>query len=593
LNILIVLPRIYKNIYEPEHFPVGIAYVSSALKKAGYTVDILNLNFLDGSVYDNLSKVLRQKKYDIVETGGITINYKLIKEIIDNVKKIDINTYTLIGGGIITSSPEVVMNGISNADFGVIGEGEITNVELIEALIQKSPLESVDGLIFRKNVNEKTVLIRNRSRSEIDNLDDLPWPDYDGFELEIMLKYAPKNYLTMSTGRSCIYNCTFCFHTSGKVYRQRSLDSFFNELEYVVEKYRIDNIYVTDELFAYDSKRLDEFCARIKKYHILWAVQLRVDIINENLLKKLKDSGCIILSLGIESADDKILKSMKKNITINQIENALECCKNVGIQSNGSFIFGDIEETIDSANKTINWWEKHRQYNINLEMIQIFPGTELYNYAIKNNIISDELKFIEDGCPYINVSKMTDEEYRQLAIRIDKIQADAEILLQDIVITRKDLRQRKIDIEGICGHCATKLKIQNVHAVKITNHQCAYCGSKNMLTPVVMFSDNIRHNLVEALNENKVVFYQATKYYSDLLKYYSDLIEGCLVVDDRFIKQGEKIGNITVKSPDQISDENLCIICDYIYDGTYKNKALSANRRIKKAIGIWELIQPI
>lgn len=198
--------------------------------------------------------------------------------------------------------------------------------------------------------------------------------------------FADENFAMLTFSRSCPYNCTFCFHSSGTKYRQRSLDSVFKELDMLTSKYTIKNIAITDELFAAKKEYVNEFCVRIKKYNIGFSVALRVDIVTRELLTMLKDSGCLSIGYGLESADNKILKSMRKNITIEQIENALILTNEVGINMQANFIFGDIAETVETSNNTINWWLAHNEFQINLRFIIVFPGTYLYKYACEKKL---------------------------------------------------------------------------------------------------------------------------------------------------------------------------------------------------------------
>lgn len=594
MNILLVLPRIFINPREPEHFPVGMAYVSSSLKAAGHTVDILNLNFLPGTVRQEMERAFAKRPVELVATGGLVTHYHLVKEVVSCAKNLAPDLPTLIGGGLVTCAPRVVMAGIRDAEIGVIGEGEITSVEICAALSQGIGLEQVDGVIYRKTSESGETLALTKPRAEIARLDDLPWPDYSGFDLEKMLRIAPKKYITLSTGRSCSHRCTFCFHTSGKKYRQRSLDSFFRELTMLVEKYGIDNIYITDELFANDEARLREFCARIQRYDILWAVQLRVDVISRDMVQLLKDSGCIILSLGLESASNRILKSMRKGISIAQIEQALRCCHEVGIKVHGSFIFGDIEEDNGSAEETLAWWSSHRQYNINLAMIQVYPGTHLYNHALKTGIITDELKFIEEGCPYVNVSRLSDGEYRRLAIKLDKIQAETPNSLREIQITGEDRRQRKIDVKGRCGVCGGTVAAEGVHAAKIASFVCDHCASTITVTPIAMFSKNVIANLRALLATRKVVFAQVTKNMADIFRLCPFVrAENCLVVDSSSLKHGHDELYGEIHGYQRIEPGyDAAVVCDYLFDSYFKNSIRSTNPHVANLFGIWEIIQP-
>lgn len=594
MNILLILPRTFINPYEPEHFPVGIAYVSSYLKARAHNVRILNLNFLAGSVRDELEKALREFDADVVATGGLITHYHLIKEVTDASKAIAPGIRTIIGGGLVTCAPLVVMRGIASADFGVVGEGEITSAELCDALKRGAPPDSVAGIVHRSPVDGKPLL--TAAREEIKDLDALPWPDYEGFQFEKMLETAPKKYITMSTGRSCMYRCTFCFHTSGKKYRQRSLDGFFQELKWLVGKYGIDNIYVTDEMFANDADRLHEFCRRIKPFNILWAVQLRVDVINVDLLRQLKESGCIILSLGIESAVDRVLKSMRKNTTLKQIEHALACCAEVGIQSNGGFIFGDVEEDEESVAQTIDWWLAHRQYNLGLNLIQVYPGTGLYRYAVEKGIIADELKFIEDGCPYVNVSKLSDSAYKSLALRLEELQAESANFPLELEIVDLDRKQRKVDVSGKCALCGAAVIAKRVPAARISNHVCTGCNSSFTLTPARMFPIQFAANMASLLAENrKVVFVQATRNLNDIFLNYPKIRDTeYLVVDNIVIKHGSDPLLGEIRGYEAIDDSyTAAVICDYFFDIFLKNQIKRNHPGIRTALGMWDIIQPV
>ena len=168
----------------------------------------------------------------------------------------------------------------------------------------------------------------------------------------------------VSFGRSCPFNCTFCFHPSGTKYRKRSIDSVFEEIDYLIEHYHIKNIAVTDELFVRKMEDAKEFCRRITQRGIGYVISLRVDMVNREMLTLLRDSGCLSIGFGLESADNSILASMKKHITVEQIDDAMGLCCELGLNCMGNFIFGDQNETYETAMNTINWWKNHPQYRI-------------------------------------------------------------------------------------------------------------------------------------------------------------------------------------------------------------------------------------
>lgn len=427
-NVLLVIPR-YRTYGCDGHYvmPMGTLYVSAYLKRSGVAnVVTLNLNHRQGDEREILADVITREKIDIVGIGGLSGEYQDIARMARYAREIRPNIIVMMGGGIVTADPETAMSAIPEVDYGMIGEGEHTIVELVDALTRGTGVEEVDGLIFR---NEDGMYVKTAKRKEIDDLDSLPFPDYEGFDYGEYLKKNPdmsdegKRYSQVSVigGRSCKFNCTFCFHPSGSRYRQRSLDSIFSEIDWLTEHYDISYIALREELFATDNDRVREFCKRVEKYDFDWSIQLRIDNVNQELVDMLKDTRCRYIFVGVESAVDEILKSMHKGITVVQIEHALEMLRAAGLNSRSGVIMGDTMETAETADGTIEWFmANYERYRMFLDMIIAFPGSIIYNRACKEGIIPDKVQFLKDGCPIINLTRMTDDEFLRMMNRVEK-----------------------------------------------------------------------------------------------------------------------------------------------------------------------------
>lgn len=351
--------------------------------------------------------------------------YKDLARIVAYVRKISVNIIIQVGGGIMTADPEVTMLAMPEVNVGIIGEGELTSVELIEALRDGKDLSTVDGLIYRTTNGLRTT----KPRKEIEDLDSLPFPDYEGFCYGEYLRNNPdisdegKRYSQVSVigGRSCKYNCTFCFHPSGSKYRQRSIDSIFSEIDWLVSHYNITYLALREELFATDNERVRDFCNRMEKYDFDWSIQLRIDNVNQELVNMLKNTRCRYIFIGVESAVNSILKSMHKGITVEHIEKALEMLHEAGLNSRSGVIMGDTMETEDTANQTIEWFMKHKdKYRMFLDMIIAFPGSIIYKRACREGKIPDRIKFLKDGCPIINLTNMPEEQFLEMMNRVEK-----------------------------------------------------------------------------------------------------------------------------------------------------------------------------
>jgi radical SAM superfamily enzyme YgiQ (UPF0313 family) len=498
LNFLLVMPRIINKTSDGYSFPLGLPYISSALKQAGFRVFTYNLNHYEGDVEELLKHQFEANRIDVLLTGGLSLQYYPIKQITETVKKVAPQITIVVGGGIISGDPAAAMTALEDADIGCIGEGETTVVNICRALQEKTPLEEVNGLIIKKGDG---TFFETPEQSEIADIDQISWPDYDGFELEKSFGRSPgvsglnsTRTLFMLGSRSCPYQCSFCFHTVGQKYRQRSLDSFFEELKYNIEKYNIDFLCVADELFSYNNDRVLEFCERIKGYGIKWWAQFRVDSIDGEILPKIKEAGCQTMAFGLESADNTVLKSMGKNITVEQIDHTLKKVYEAGIFFQGVFIFGDEAETYETAENTLNYYLEHREYKIDLNTITVFPGCRLYKNAIKNGIIKDPAQYLKDGCPQINNTQMTNQEYAVIIKKIMEYPFLETKEMESVKLLRVHEENALVDISGkcvVCGGTITQLEFKLFVANFIG---CPQCGQRyNVHTPVEVAERIGRH----------------------------------------------------------------------------------------------------
>ena len=478
MNILVVVPKYLNNnnIDYTYMFPLGLAYISSVLKQGGHYVDCCNLNHDTGTVSSLLNERLTKKKYDYICTGGLSVHYRQIKKICEALRNSGTSTGLILGGGLISSEPELMFNAL-NPDYIIIGEGESTTQELIACLENKHNIENVNGIGYRDK-NGKIVLAPGRKA--IANLDCLPWPDFDGFEFATVLNHMrptdlffydlydfPRVYPVIAS-RSCPYQCTFCYHPIGNKYRQRSIDSVIQELETNVRKYRINIIAIYDELFSHDRERVYEFCNRFKKlqekisWEIKWTCQMRVVGLDEDLLKTMKNAGCFMVSYGFESYNQVVLNSMKKHVTAEQIDNAIKWTLKNSISIQANFLFGDRVETVQTAHETLGYWKDNIHAGIQLVFINPYPGTALYKYCLERGVIKDKLDFIENHIlDAINMTdEMTDIEFEKL--KLDIFEGELKYRVCAIPISLKKVKDSgTYNIRVKCPHCNENVEYGN------------------------------------------------------------------------------------------------------------------------------------
>lgn len=529
MSILLIIPK-YTNSFNEDYeyiFPLGLSYISASLKKARYDVDVLNLNHHSGKIVDIINKKLDQKKYDFVATGNFAMGYVVTSTIIKAAKDHNTKPRTILGGPIISTMPKLAFEDLG-VDYGVIGEGEETVVELIEAISKKKSLKRVKGIIFREN--DETLITEKRSPPA--NLDSLPFPDFEGLEFKKQLEHAQRNFVSYATildeprvypllaSRSCPFQCTFCYHDSR--YRQRSIENIMLEINTAVDRYNINFLMIYDDCFAFDKKRLKKFCSEIKKImkrkkkEIKWMCQLMVSVVDDNLLKMLKDAGCVAISYGFESYSPIVLKSMRKAITPEQIDFAFKATIKNKLNVQANFIFGDVAETNETAEETLNWWIKNAQNQIFLTFVRPYPGSELYKHCIRKGLIKDELFFIKEQMNSPNVFNMTDKmsnrDMANLKKKIFTLSSNSQRYKVPFKIRK--VFSHNYDISIKCPYCKAKNDYKNCLIKNIFNFDfqliCKSCYMR-------YYASNTLRKLIR---ENYYLLFPLINFYLKIIRNY-------------------------------------------------------------------------
>lgn len=430
MHILLVVPRYSPNWGEFYQFPLGLGYIAAAMKRAGHTVTGLNLNHHHGSVESLVAAKIAAVNPDVCATGGLSPFLPLMQSIFNAARHAKPTIINIAGGGVISGEPGVILD-VVDIDVGVVGEGEVTIVELLDCLSQSGDLRAVQGIVFRDKNGET---VQTPERPQIEDLASLAWPDYDVLECEhnVSGQRALDNYffhshpksrpraIDMITSRSCPFKCTFCFHPTGKTYRERPLDDFFAELDTLVTRYQINMVGLIDELFSLKRQRLLELCERIKPYNLQWMVQLHVNSATEETVRAMRDSGCAYISYGIESMSQPVLQNMLKKSKTHRIDSSLNLTSKHRIGIQGNLLFGDSAETLETANESMHWWSANRRYQVNLTPLMVFPGSPDYLAALRDGLIADEdrARYVQDVPPDFNISRMNNKNMEMIRFQV-------------------------------------------------------------------------------------------------------------------------------------------------------------------------------
>lgn len=333
-------------------------------------------------------KELKQFLNSSFDFIGITASSQVFLEaveIAEQFKKVLPNTPICIGGSHVST---VKQEAIENFpfDFAAFGEGEQTFVELIDYLKGSKDLNEINGLIFKDNNGEIKV---NPFRELIKDIDTIPFPAYDLFKMN---RY-PQHRLT--TSRGCPFNCVFCNSHSlwTSKWRKRSAQNIIDEIKILNNTYKSKSIVFNDDSFNIDAKRVIELCSQIidQKLDILWSTSIRVDLITDEIAQLMKDSGCYNVSIGIESANNEVLKRMNKHNTKEKIYKGIQILRKAGIDVMGQFMIGNPGDTLETVKESIEFAKTSNLTGVEFYTALPYKDSLLYDFVQTNGrMITDK-----------------------------------------------------------------------------------------------------------------------------------------------------------------------------------------------------------
>ncbi|HOC91752.1 MAG TPA: radical SAM protein [bacterium] len=433
MKVLFINPTI-REWAAPNCFPSGLGYMAATLTDAGHEVEIYDMNALRPSREDRL-KFFEKADYDIAGVGGIITVYKNIKSVVSELKAAHPDRPVIMGGSCATSSPEVMMNN-TPVDFLCVGEGEETIVELANNLERGGDVSSIAGLWRR----EDGAVVANKPRSPIADLDSLPFPKWELFPMDVYCRNPigavnvnkwvdggagggdiPRS-MNLTPSRGCAYKCIFCYHDfMGAGFRRRRAAGIFEEIMALKERFDVKYFHFTDDCFITDRKNVLDFCDLLMRENagIEWGCAGRANLMTEPLIARMREAGCVLLGYGIESGSPRILKNIKKQVTVEQARNAIKLTQKYMGWADCSLIAGLPGETRETVRETIDFC---KSCDLNPEVIFFatpYPGTELFNIAMREGKIPDMEKFLlslgEQGEQIlVNFTDFSDEELRKI-----------------------------------------------------------------------------------------------------------------------------------------------------------------------------------
>lgn len=417
-SILLVQPMHEKKMKKRRSsisFPWGLAYLSTYYQKAGYRVEILDGQALQLSKEELLPEIERYD-FDAIGISAFSTQYPAVKLVASKIKE-ERGVPVIIGGPLATYQPELVLK-TTRSDICVIGEGEITGIEVLKHL---DDLGKVKGIAFR---NKGIHFTPPQGRGI--NLDELSFPDFSLFDMErymqAKISYAKGKKdqydrgMTFITSRGCPYNCHFCSKSS-RQFKSMSPKKIYEMIAALKSEFRLEKITFGDELFFSSKSRFRELQPLLKSLNMPWGAQARVNLVDKEFLDMIKDTGCAGIGYGIESGSQKILDNMNKNTTVEQIESAMRYTQKIGIPIKVQLIFGYPGEDETTVQETIELFKRVDHPGRGFNVITPIPGSELYDYSVGKGLIKDESAYLSAieksfgiGKVHVNFTKWKDDE---------------------------------------------------------------------------------------------------------------------------------------------------------------------------------------
>ena len=371
-RVLLINP--FYPITETPSPPLGLAYLAGALEAAGVTVRILDLVVMPKSP-STLPEVLNRFQPDVVGVTAVTMNAETAFDLLREVKETAPDLLTVMGGPHATFSTTAALEAVPELDVIVRGEGEQTLLELL-AETDRTRWRRIPGLAFRENGTIRHTPWREPAK----DLGRLPAPARHGLPLG---RYRTLGMpVSVTTSRGCPFQCVFCVgrRMVGARVRYRPPLDVVDEMERLAAL-GFRQINLADDLFTANPRHCLAICDEILRrgLRIRWSSFARVDTVSTDLLARMREAGCHAVSFGMESGNAEILKRVRKAITREQAEAAVDMCRQAGMQAHASFILGLPGETAETLSETMAFAERlgERGLFYGFHLLAPFPGTAI------------------------------------------------------------------------------------------------------------------------------------------------------------------------------------------------------------------------
>ena len=361
--------------------PIGLLSIASYLEANG--VEVLVHDCLGpgapGGIDANVARILRLEPGLVgfsTTTSGFLDAYQMARKLREARPTLE----NVFGGIHVSGVGAQLMERFPEIDHLVLGEGEVTLLELARG---QSP-RAIEGLVWRDG-EEVTV---NPLRGLVRDLDSLPFPAYQklkGFPRRYHLppfSYVRRPGTALSTSRGCIYECSYCDRSVFKKgFRSNSADYTYEHIEYLRKRFGIRHLNIYDDLFTVNRKRILSLCQRLaaEPLGVQFNCAVRIGHTDDDLLRSLKEAGCLMVSVGIESGDPELLDRLKTGVTLDMVKETVVRIQENGLRAKGLFMMGVVGDTEESIRRTSDFVIELGLDDMNMSKFTPFPGAPCWD----------------------------------------------------------------------------------------------------------------------------------------------------------------------------------------------------------------------
>jgi radical SAM superfamily enzyme YgiQ (UPF0313 family) len=391
MNVLFVYPNINGFHYDNYHF--GLASLVSVTRKEKHNVKVIIIS--NKSEYNHLLDEVKSFKPEVIGFSSVSSQFNYVKEIASLIKE-SLPSVIVVCGGVHPTIHTNALLETEKINGFFVGESELSFIEFLNKIEKGESFKEIDNFAYVQN----GVVVRNKLKALIENLDLLPHPDKEVYPYKktvVDLGYAPFFF-----ARGCPFMCTYCSnHALAELYerkrnypRFRSPETCIQEIEEVVEEYskRINFIWILDDIFGLNNQWREEFCEKYKKrIKKKFMVQVRVEMANDYLFSLLKDAGCFRVLFGVESGNEKVRNEiMRRKMSNENIINAFDLCHKHGLETLALNIIGIPGESEEMILDTLNLNRRLSPTKSAVNIFYPYRGTVLGDKCFKEGLVDEE-----------------------------------------------------------------------------------------------------------------------------------------------------------------------------------------------------------